>query len=714
MSSWVLLLAALAAFVRCACTEGDPLPPALVELVRSSPISSIQDLQLLLEPDSVDEDPDSQTSTRHHANGTSKRLPRSLVPEQAQQALCKVRTEVQEVTRDMLDRRNANFMLWPPCVEVQRCSGCCNSRTVQCVPIVTRTRNLQVMKIQYINKQPSYDKAVISVQDHVECRCQSSAPPPAPRATPKKPQHALQPQRPAPKTPPLKTPSKEELHRQDELKQNQNRNLRPDDRDSQRPLWPAKRVTAPPPTAQTSRSSATAATEGRTQAERARSEPRPSAAEEKEPTQETLGARRDPGEGKPPHRSGDGGTVRPHVEQRPHPHPHGQSPNATAHHTGPQRPTEGEREDRAHAHHTQAGSPPQLGSESHNHGHSHSHDHNHKDDHKHIHNHSHSHDHNHKDDHNHDQKHNHDHSHSHDHNHKDDHKHIHNHSHSHDYNHKDDHNHDQNGNHDHSHSHDHNHKDNHNHDQKHNHKHTHNHSHSHDHNHSPNHSDSQHHSHNHNHTRNHSHDHSHNHNHTRNHSHDHSHNHNHTRNHSHDHSHNHNHTRNHSHDHSHNHNHTRNHSHDHSHNHNHTRNHSHDHSHNQTETTEQRQHVVKPHKDRELPEMEEGRLLQPSLQEKQELLLLQRKDQLKEQLKQQEQLQRHHHQQEHHLHHQVQVHTTTKKPVTPAPTPALTTERPPPPPPPTQRPPKRRNPLHKRQRKNRNRISKATMRARLM
>lgn len=62
----------------------------------------------------------------------------------AQQAACKVRTEVMEVTRSMLDRRNANFMLWPPCVEVQRCSGCCNTRMLKCVPVTTSSRYLQV------------------------------------------------------------------------------------------------------------------------------------------------------------------------------------------------------------------------------------------------------------------------------------------------------------------------------------------------------------------------------------------------------------------------------------------------------------------------------------------------------------------------------------------------------------------------------------------
>lgn len=71
-------------------------------------------------------------------------VPLPVEAQPAQQAACKVRTEVMEVTRSMLDRRNANFLLWPPCVEVQRCSGCCNTRLLQCVPTVTSSRYLQV------------------------------------------------------------------------------------------------------------------------------------------------------------------------------------------------------------------------------------------------------------------------------------------------------------------------------------------------------------------------------------------------------------------------------------------------------------------------------------------------------------------------------------------------------------------------------------------
>ncbi|XP_022612763.1 stress response protein nst1-like isoform X1 [Seriola dumerili] len=224
MSSWVqLLLVLLAACLRFGVAEGDPLPAALVELVRNSPIASIEDLQLLLLSDSVDEEDGTSAANGGH------RLPRSLDAQPAQQALCKVRTEVVEITRAMLDRSNANFLLWPPCVEVQRCSGCCNTKSLQCVPVVTHTRYLQVMKIEYVNKRPTYAKAVVSVVDHVECRCQPAPRPPAPRRKSSRRQHSHQHQNQTLGQEhgqgQVKMHSKDELHQWDELKQNQRAHL---------------------------------------------------------------------------------------------------------------------------------------------------------------------------------------------------------------------------------------------------------------------------------------------------------------------------------------------------------------------------------------------------------------------------------------------------------------------------------------------------------
>ncbi|KAM6965872.1 uncharacterized protein pdgfbb, partial [Tautogolabrus adspersus] len=222
MSSWVqLLLALLVACLRFGVAEGEPLPAALVELVRNSPISSIEDLQLLLLSDSVDEEDEISATNGGH------RLPRSLDAQPAQQALCKVRTEVVEVTRAMLDRSNANFLLWPPCVEVQRCSGCCNTKSLQCVPVFTHTRYLQVMKVEYINKRPTYAKAVVSVVDHVECQCQPAPRPPVPKRKSSRRQHNHQHQNQTLSQghAQVKVHSKDELHQWDELKQNQRAHL---------------------------------------------------------------------------------------------------------------------------------------------------------------------------------------------------------------------------------------------------------------------------------------------------------------------------------------------------------------------------------------------------------------------------------------------------------------------------------------------------------
>ncbi|XP_028267085.1 uncharacterized protein pdgfbb isoform X2 [Parambassis ranga] len=162
------------------------------------------------------------------ANG-GQRLPRSLDAVPAQQAVCKVRTEVVEVTRAMLDRSNANFLLWPPCVEVQRCSGCCNTKSLQCVPVFTHTRYLQVMKIEYINKRPTYAKAVVSVVDDVECRCQPTPRVPASKKKSSRRQHSYLHQNltlsQAPVQGQVKLHSKDELHQWDELKQNQRAHL---------------------------------------------------------------------------------------------------------------------------------------------------------------------------------------------------------------------------------------------------------------------------------------------------------------------------------------------------------------------------------------------------------------------------------------------------------------------------------------------------------
>ncbi|XP_008413889.1 platelet-derived growth factor subunit B-like [Poecilia reticulata] len=87
----------------------------------------------------------------------------------------------------MVDRNNANFLLWPPCEEVQRCSGCCRVRNTQCVSNATNTRNVEVTKIVF-NERPTFAKVVVSVVDHMDCTCQLS---PSPALLKKRDTHRL-------------------------------------------------------------------------------------------------------------------------------------------------------------------------------------------------------------------------------------------------------------------------------------------------------------------------------------------------------------------------------------------------------------------------------------------------------------------------------------------------------------------------------------------
>ncbi|KAK5898701.1 hypothetical protein CesoFtcFv8_008252 [Champsocephalus esox] len=241
-SCWVLLLLLLLARAQPGASEGDPLPESLVDLVRNSAISSVDDLKLLLqrETNAIEEEEEEEEEEDEHdvlSNQTHGRFARSLVEApMAQLASCQTRTEVMEVTRSMVDRRNANFLVWPLCVEVTRCSGCCNSRNMKCVPAVTSTRYLQVLKIMFVNRKEHYERAIISVEDHVSCRCQSPSsssssrinhpppPPPPPLPLPTPSSHLPHLHNPSP---PKAHASKADLHRHDDLKHNQHHIKKP-------------------------------------------------------------------------------------------------------------------------------------------------------------------------------------------------------------------------------------------------------------------------------------------------------------------------------------------------------------------------------------------------------------------------------------------------------------------------------------------------------
>ncbi|XP_051640209.1 platelet-derived growth factor subunit B isoform X1 [Manacus candei] len=134
--------------------EGDPIPEDIYEILGGGSVRSISDLQRALRIDSVEEDSSSLTlnATQPGENPVAlSRERRSLdalaAAETAVLAECKTREVVFEISRNMVDSTNANFVVWPPCVEVQRCSGCCNNRNVQCRPTQIRVRHVQVREM---------------------------------------------------------------------------------------------------------------------------------------------------------------------------------------------------------------------------------------------------------------------------------------------------------------------------------------------------------------------------------------------------------------------------------------------------------------------------------------------------------------------------------------------------------------------------------------
>uniref|UniRef100_UPI00358E5DB3 platelet-derived growth factor subunit A-like n=1 Tax=Myxine glutinosa TaxID=7769 RepID=UPI00358E5DB3 len=98
-------------------------------------------------------------------------IPRNDSVEVAVAAVCHPRNESVAIPHSLFNDSEGSFVIWPSCVELQRCSGCCTSGIRHCAPANTRQRHFLVTKLEYrgiLRKR----QVTVTMEEHMQCSCQ--------------------------------------------------------------------------------------------------------------------------------------------------------------------------------------------------------------------------------------------------------------------------------------------------------------------------------------------------------------------------------------------------------------------------------------------------------------------------------------------------------------------------------------------------------------
>ncbi|XP_043570727.1 platelet-derived growth factor subunit A-like isoform X2 [Chiloscyllium plagiosum] len=131
------------------------LPEDVLRMIAQADIRSINDLEDLLGIEAKD----------------SPGFKPMYKIEYSKPAGCKTRIVTVEVPRYKVDPTSVGFLLWPSCVEIKRCSGCCNTKTYQCIPVHAYYKPFQIAKVTYRYGRNELTIHTVSIREHVSCNC---------------------------------------------------------------------------------------------------------------------------------------------------------------------------------------------------------------------------------------------------------------------------------------------------------------------------------------------------------------------------------------------------------------------------------------------------------------------------------------------------------------------------------------------------------------